>query len=120
MEITELSEQQKTAAELIKTWYENNEGENEIFRLFGYAGTGKTTTIRYIIDALGISGSVLFGAYTGKAAMVMRKHGLPAQTIHSLIYSPVPPNKQKCRDLDAAIKKEEDLEVKKKLREELR
>ena len=56
-----------------------------IFRLFGYAGTGKTTLARHIAE--GVDGKVLFAAFTGKAALVMRSKGCPAaSTIHSLIY----------------------------------
>lgn len=60
-------------------------GDQQLFRLFGYAGTGKTTLARHFAE--GIEGSVLFGAYTGKAAHVLRQKGCPgAGTIHSLIY----------------------------------
>jgi exodeoxyribonuclease-5 len=53
--------------------------------LFGYAGTGKTTLARHI--AAGVDGKVLFAAFTGKAASVMRSKGCErASTIHSLIY----------------------------------
>jgi len=57
----------------------------QIFRLFGYAGTGKTTLARHIAE--GVDGKVLFAAFTGKAAHVMRGKGCAgAATIHSLIY----------------------------------
>jgi exodeoxyribonuclease-5 len=53
--------------------------------LFGYAGTGKTTLARHIAD--GVDGDVAFGAYTGKAALVLRHKGCAdASTIHSMIY----------------------------------
>jgi AAA domain len=56
-----------------------------IFRVFGYAGTGKTTLARHF--ATGIDGRTVYAAYTGKAAMVMKKSGCAgARTIHSLIY----------------------------------
>ena len=56
-----------------------------IFRLFGYAGTGKTTLAKHIAE--GVDGKVLFAAFTGKAACVMRSKGCHgASTIHSLIY----------------------------------
>lgn len=58
----------------------------QVFRLFGYAGTGKTTLARHL--AQDVDGRVLFGAYTGKAAHVLQQKGCPAQTIHSLIYVP--------------------------------
>ena len=58
-----------------------------IFRLFGYAGTGKTTLARHLAER--VDGKVLFAAFTGKAALVMRSKGCErASTIHSLIYKP--------------------------------
>ena len=58
---------------------------NPLFRLFGYAGTGKTTLARHIAE--GIDGEVLFAAFTGKAAAAMRERGCEgATTLHSLIY----------------------------------
>src|SRR5436305_8504623 len=60
-------------------------GTPQIFRLFGYAGTGKTTLARHIAE--GVDGEVKFAAFTGKAALVMRNKGCDnASTIHSLIY----------------------------------
>jgi len=60
-------------------------GTPPIFRLFGYAGTGKTTLARHIAE--GVDGEVKFAAFTGKAALVMRNKGCDsASTIHSLIY----------------------------------
>ncbi len=59
--------------------------ERQVFRLFGYAGTGKTTLARHIAE--GIDGNVIFAAFTGKAASVMRAKGCEeASTLHSLIY----------------------------------
>ena len=88
-----LSDMQARAITAIRDWYENRRGEQQIFRLFGYAGTGKTTITALAIDALGFEpmtpsglGGVLFAAFTGKAALVMTRKGTPAQTIHSLIY----------------------------------
>ena len=39
-----------------------------MFRLFGYAGTGKTTLARHVAED--VEGEVAFGAFTGKAALV--------------------------------------------------
>ena len=66
-----------------KTWLAD-EG-NQVFRLFGYAGTGKTTLAKEIAQSS--EGETLFGAFTGKAASVLRRKGcIGAQTIHSMIY----------------------------------
>jgi len=53
--------------------------------LGGYAGTGKTTLIRALLAAL--PGWAVC-AFTGKAANVLRRKGVSASTIHSLIYAP--------------------------------
>jgi len=77
------SGQQELALTSVARWMKNP--EPQIFRLFGYAGTGKTTLARHIADAN--SGAVVFGAFTGKAALVLRSKGCRnASTIHSLIY----------------------------------
>ena len=88
-----LSEAQGRAIAAIRDWYETRRHDQQIFRLFGYAGTGKTTITAMAIEALGLEpmtpgglGGVLFAAFTGKAALVMTRKGTPAQTIHSLIY----------------------------------
>src|SRR5260370_5832071 len=60
-------------------------GTPQVFRLFGFAGTGKTTLARHIAE--GIEGEIKYAAFTGKAALVMRNKGCDgASTIHSLIY----------------------------------
>ena len=88
------SPQQEAAIRAIVDWYHNRSARQQVFRLFGYAGSGKTTTTRSAIDALGLeeqpnhglSSAVLYAAFTGKAALVMTRKGTPASTIHSLIY----------------------------------
>ena len=62
-------------------------GDTPVFRLFGYAGAGKTTLARHFAENAG--GDVAFAAFTGKAAHVMRQKGCTdASTIHALIYRP--------------------------------
>ena len=79
---------QDDALKAIATWLKAKPGSNstpQVFRLFGYAGTGKTTLVRHIADEA--DGDVKFAAFTGKAASVMRGKGCRgASTIHSLIY----------------------------------
>jgi len=61
------------------------DGEPQVFRLFGYAGVGKTTLARHIAE--GAQGEAVFAAFTGKAALVLRSKGcVGASTIHALIY----------------------------------
>src|SRR6201747_636511 len=79
---------QDSALKAVADWMKAKPGRNgtpPIFRLFGYAGTGKTTLARHIAD--GVDGEVKFAAFTGKAAWVIRNKGCDnASTIHSLIY----------------------------------
>lgn len=78
------SPQQETAIRTVKAWLADPNA-SQVFRLFGYAGTGKTTLARHMADE--IDGDVLYAAFTGKAALVLRKKGcVGASTIHSLIY----------------------------------
>lgn len=58
----------------------------------GYAGTGKTTLVHFIIDALDVNrDKVAYVSYTGKAAEVLRKKGNPnAMTLHRLLYDSFP------------------------------
>lgn len=79
------SPQQEDALRQVNAWLKR--GSPQVFRLFGYAGAGKTTLARHFAE--GVEGEVAFGAYTGKAAHVLRQKGCPdAGTIHSLIYRP--------------------------------
>ena len=83
------SEPQAAAIAEIKNWFTNGTGDRQVFRVFGYAGSGKTTITRHAIAELGVeegTGDVLYAAFTGKAALVMTRKGTPASTIHSLIY----------------------------------
>ncbi len=84
-----LSPQQDDALVAVSRWLKTaGTGRGGlVFRLFGYAGTGKTTLAQKIAEDVG--GEVLFAAFTGKAAQVMRNRGCAnARTIHSLIYRP--------------------------------
>ena len=58
-----------------------------VFRLGGYAGTGKTTVARHIVEELK---GCMPCAFTGKAAYRLTQKGIHAQTIHKTIYD--------CRD----------------------
>src|SRR4029079_18346137 len=79
---------QDNALKSVADWLKAGPGRNgtrQVFRLFGYAGTGKTTLARHIAEDT--DGDVKFAAFTGKAASVMRGKGCRgASTIHSLIY----------------------------------
>ena len=86
--MTAFTPHQDAALNAVADWLKAKPGRNgtpQVFRLFGYAGTGKTTLARHIAE--GVDGEVKFAAFTGKAALVMRNKGCDgASTIHSLIY----------------------------------
>ena len=58
----------------------------------GYAGSGKSTLVRFIIDALDVEEDrVCYCAFTGKAAEVLRKKGNKnVSTLHRLLYEHIP------------------------------
>jgi len=93
----EFTPHQDAALRAVADWLKAKPGRNgspPVFRLFGYAGTGKTTLARHIAE--GVDGKVQYAAFTGKAASVMRAKGCErASTIHSLIY--------KAHDNDSAV-----------------
>lgn len=96
MEI-ELSPRQTQALDRVADWW--RAGPTEPFRLFGFAGTGKTTIARTIVESLGLE-KHLYAAFTGKAAHVLRSKGCePASTIHSLIYLPRERARSRLREL---------------------
>src|ERR1700738_5340054 len=85
--------QQDAALQGIAQWWKEGRRRAPIFRLFGYAGTGKTTLVKHIAED--IKGKVLFAAFTGKAACVMRSKGCGgASDIHRLIYKPQEQNEE--------------------------
>ena len=74
--------QRDGALKAIEEWLK---GDQQVFRLFGYAGTGKTTLAQDFAQY--VSGTVLYCAFTGKAGHVMRQKGCSnATTFHSLAY----------------------------------
>ena len=65
------SDQQAAAIKAIVNWYRNPHRKQPVFRLFGYAGSGKSTITAHAIEALGFApmsrdgstaGGVLFAA----------------------------------------------------------
>lgn len=86
----ELTADQKNADSLIKDWYYNS--TRQVFVLAGYAGTGKSTLLKYsITETLGLipDQSVAFVTPTGKAATVLIRQGISATTLHRLIYQSI-------------------------------
>ena len=58
----------------------------------GYAGAGKSTLVRFIIEALHVpEEEVCFATFTGKAAQVLLKKGnMNVSTLHKLLYKSFP------------------------------
>src|SRR5262245_60777722 len=115
------SDTQARAIVEIKDWFQNRTDEQQVFRLFGYAGSGKSTVLKFTLDELGLDphrsdrtgGScvpgVVTATFTGKAALVLRRKGTPARTIHSLIYSVIAATEE---EVAAAVTKIEEAEKK--------
>lgn len=94
-----LSQDQAKALGAIGAWYRDREKSAPFITLGGYAGTGKTTLITLLRQALqdyDPDTKVAFCAYTGKASQVLRnklreqkvlRRGDNVSTIHSLIYN---------------------------------
>ncbi len=83
----ELTADQVAADKMIKDWFLHS--TRQIFVLSGFAGTGKTSLLRYTVtQTLGLvpDESAAFVTPTGKAATVLIRGGIPATTLHRLIY----------------------------------
>jgi len=65
-------------------------GERRRVIVGGYAGTGKSTIIAEAVRRFNPAGgkSLVVCTPTGKAAHVLRSKGVPAMTLHSLLYRP--------------------------------
>ena len=83
-----LTTKQEEGLKLAVTRYKNGE---RFTTIAGYAGTGKSTLVQFIIRALNIDPEyVCYVAYTGKAAQVLRTKGCPnAMTAHRLLYKSI-------------------------------
>ena len=81
----ELNAQQINCANKALLWWRNL--DKQVFTITGYAGTGKTTIIKYLMQVLNLQvDEVLFMSFTGKASLVLSRKGNYAKTIHSTIY----------------------------------
>ena len=82
----------KKQEEGLKTAVARHRAGEKYTVIAGYAGTGKSTLVRYIIDALNVEeGRVCYCAFTGKAAEVLKKKGNKnVATLHRLLYEHIP------------------------------
>lgn len=96
------SPQQDAALKAVSQWYRNERHQKQVFRLFGTAGTGKTTLAKHFAE--NIDGTVKFATFTGKAAHVMASKGcVGASTIHKLIYRPKIASKNRLKELEKTL-----------------
>ena len=110
------SPQQQEAISSVQSWL--RDGEQQVYRLFGYAGTGKTTLAQHLVEE--VSGPILFGAYTGKAALVLQSKGCEnAMPIHQMIYLPREKSQERLAQLQADLNAEDDADRRREIAAEL-
>lgn len=87
--------QQSAALQGVSGWYSRCRAEmargerlsKPFYCVFGFAGTGKTSLAKSFAE--GVRNPV-FGAFTGKAALMMARAGCAgAATLHSILYTPI-------------------------------
>lgn len=85
----ELTKKQEEGLKIVLARYKAGE---KFAVIGGYAGTGKSTLAKFIIDALDVDkDKVAYATYTGKAAEVLRKKGNDnVMTLHKLLYDSIP------------------------------
>ncbi|HQB20435.1 MAG TPA: AAA family ATPase [Bacteroidales bacterium] len=103
----QLTQNQLNVFEKFKNFLKNT--EQRIFILRGYAGTGKTTLVRFFIDEMRKSElNYILMASTGRAAKILSNAThLKASTVHSVIYS----FKDFNQDLEEIVKQEDETGV---------
>lgn len=86
--ITLTDEQRSAIIKACSWYYDTSYNKKNYFVISGYAGTGKSTIVKTLINVLGLANyNVLFAAFTGKAALVLRIKGNMANTIHKSFYN---------------------------------
>ena len=85
----ELTKKQQEGLDIAVKRYHNREKYTVIS---GYAGTGKSTLVKFIISALNVNPDrVCYSAFTGKAVEVLKKKGNPnVFTLDKLLYAHFP------------------------------
>lgn len=95
----QFTDQQETALKKVSSWLKNR--DEPVFRLFGYAGTGKSTIAKQLSSDFN-PGEVFYLSPTGKAADVLRRKGCPnATTIHSKLYFARDKSRKRLLELEA-------------------
>lgn len=83
------SGQEELIYQMTRWYYDFRNGltNKQWFCYGGAAGTGKTTVLKEFINRVHLTpNQYKTCAYVGKAVLVLARHGLPACTIHKLIY----------------------------------
>lgn len=80
----DLTDKQKKALEIMGERYK---AKSPLTVITGYAGSGKSTIIAQFIRDNNLHDTTSFATFTGKASLILQKQGLPATTIHSLVYN---------------------------------
>ena len=92
------SPEQAEALDQVGRWLQ--QGEPQVFRLFGYAGVGKTTLAKRTRRRRA-TGETAFAAFTGKAALVMRSKGCAGRDDHPRADLPRQRRRRRRADLHA-------------------
>lgn len=70
------------------SWYYIHSAKKPIFVVGGLAGTGKSSSVKKVCEAIGIlPKNILYCALTGKVVSVLRQKGHTANTIHKIFYN---------------------------------
>ncbi len=93
------SPDQIAALDSIGAWLKSR--SKPFYTLHGYAGSGKSTIAGHIVQQH--DGPVYGLCYTGKAASVLTKKGIPSRTLHSAIYLPMSERKEEATQLEAEL-----------------
>ena len=94
-----LSAEQERARSAVAEWLKSR--DKPYFILHGFGGTGKSTVASALASSH--SGPVYYLAYTGCAAQILRKRGLPCETIHSKIYLPAADIAEEAKKLEGEL-----------------
>ena len=84
-----LTDEQNQAVKAIKEWYRGGRKTPQVFKLVGYAGTGKSTVVSTVVEELNVKNAIT-AAFTGKAVNVLRQKGNHNSiTMHRGMYMPM-------------------------------
>ena len=112
-----LNQEQSNAAKKVEEWMKSPTSK-WMFKLAGYAGTGKTFLLAKIIN--NIKGQFWCCAPTGKAASVLssKLDGVQVMTVHQLMYQPKQQSISQLTEMIAKAKAEPSKEAQERIDEE--